>query len=85
MLSLNSMIGCLLRRSSSTPTGKPKRANGSACSATSTPICSGVACSKSTAHRGRASEVIWAPKQLRPLLNHRRRKLTLAALPSPRR
>ena len=56
------MMGSFGKRSTITPANSPNKENGSASSATSTPISNGEARRTSAAVDGRASVVIWAPK-----------------------
>ena len=57
-------IGSLRTRSISTPACRLTSANGSVSSATSTPICHGVACSSTAAVSGNARFVICAPNDV---------------------
>ena len=57
-------IGSLRTRSISTPACRLTSANGSVSSATSTPICHGVACSSTAAVSGSARFVICAPNDV---------------------
>src|SRR5207248_2593990 len=61
-MSDQTMIGSLGARSTSTPTNRPKSANGIDSSAVSTPISNGVAFRSSAAVSGSARKVIWPPK-----------------------
>src|SRR5487761_2487317 len=56
------MMGSFGSRSTITPANSPNSVNGSASSATSTPISNGEACRTSAAVSGSASVVIWEPK-----------------------
>ena len=71
-------IGSLRTRSSSTPACSDTSANGSVSSATSTPICIGVACSSTAAVSGSARLVICAPNAVIVIDVHRRRKSAVA-------
>ena len=72
-VSPHTYTGSFRTRSSHTPQGSENRTKGRISMAVSVPICVGVACSNTAAVSGRASKVIWPPKELMRIDVQRRR------------